>query len=236
MTTRMRMALLLSAFFAFGAVGVGQVGKPQPDENGVYAGWNGVWTATLVHPVPAIASDDPRLKGSKRVCGLLVEAGADGVPKTVAVANRVASPFDDVAITAVLQSQFEPGTLKGKPVPTRFMMWVPFIDGHPAVPVGGGSPPWKKPAGLKTLTNPVPIYTPPVELSDEARRDHYAGYVVIQVLIDEDGSPTHARLLVRAGKGMDDNALAAVSKWRFKPATLEEVPVPFLMIAEAAFR
>jgi TonB family protein len=193
--------------------------------------------ASLVHAIPAVAPDDPRLEGSKHVCALLVEIGADGVLKKIAVANKVASPFDEAAITAVRQSQFEPGSFKGKPVTTRLVVWVPFRGKkEAAVPLSGSPNTPKHPASLKNLTGPVPVNTPAAEFSDEARQAHFSGTVVLQVLIDEDGVPAWGKLMVRVGKGLDENALAAVRQYRFNPATLDGVPVPFLATIEVNFR
>jgi hypothetical protein len=232
-----RRALLLLPLFASCIVSVGgQSTKQQPDNDEVYPALNGVKVATLVQAVPAVAPDDPQLKGSKHVCALLVVVGADGIPKRIAVANKVTSPFDNAAITAVRQSQFRPGKFNGKPVPTRLMVWVPFLgDGHAAVPVSGSGS-GKKSSGLKTLTNPVPTFIPEAELSDEARRAHVGGVVVFQVLVDEDGLPRYTSLLVPVGRGLDEKASAAVSKSKFKPATLEGEPVPFLIIVELTIR
>ncbi len=129
----MRKTLLLCALFTVSLLGVwGQNAKPQPDKNGVYAAWNGVKAASLVHAVPATAPDDSKLEGQKYVCALLVEVGEDGVPKRIAVANKAASPFDKAAIFAVQKSQFEPGSFNGNPVPTLIVV---------------GTIPWKRSVG-----------------------------------------------------------------------------------------
>jgi TonB family protein len=204
--------------------------RPIPDKDGIYAGWNGVRVASLLHAVPAVLPDGSDLKSTKHTCALLVTVDADGSLRKVVLANRTTSPFDNVAISAVKQSQFEAGTLNGNPVPTQFMVYVPFLGGgEPAIPLGASSP-GKKP--LKSLKPPVPIYSPDAEFSDLARRAHYQGLVAVRVLIDEDGLPRSAGLLAEVGQGLDENALSAVHKYRFKPATLEGSPVPFVINVE----
>jgi TonB family protein len=91
-------------------------------------------------------------------------------------------------------------------------------------------------SGVKNLTNPIPVFTPEAEFSEEARRKHFAGVVLIQMLVTEEGLPTHLRVAVPAGKGLDEKALEAVGKYRFKPATLEGVPVPVVLTVEVNFR
>jgi TonB family protein len=182
-----------------------------------------------------VLPNDPALRGEKHVCALLVVIGADGTLKKLAVANKAPSAFDKAAIAAVEQSQFQPGSRNGTSVPTRLLVWVPFFgDDRPAIPVGGSMIVGKK---LKGLTAPIPKNTPAAEFPDAARRAHIDSAVVMfQVLVDEDGKPRVLSLLVRAGSGFDESAFAAVSEYRFKPATLEGVPVPFLMSIEVNFR
>ena len=98
MRTTLKVALPLLALFAFDGGSIsGQKARPQPDKDGVYAGWNGVRIASLLHAVPAVVPDDPQLKGSKHVCALLVVVGADGAIKKITLANKAASPFDTLA-------------------------------------------------------------------------------------------------------------------------------------------
>lgn len=232
-----RAALSLAALFALVLTGGwGQAAKPN-NEDTVYPDWNGVKVASLIHAIPATTPDDPSLEGSKHVCALLVEIGADGVLKKIAMANKSASPFDEAAIAAVRSSQFQPGSFRDKPVATRIMVWVPFSGkNEAAVPVSGSPNTSKGPTSLKNLSAPVPIKTPEAEFSDEARRAHFSGTVVLQVLINEDGIPTWGKLMVGVGKGLDESALAAVHQYRFRPATLDGVPVPFLTTIEVNFR
>lgn len=196
----------------------GRAAKPPLDEDKVYPDGKDVSVAFLAYAVPAVAPDDPELKGLKHVCASLVEIGADGVLKKISVANKVASPFDDAAVTAVRQSQFEPGSFKGKPVTTRIVVWVPFSGkNEAAVPLSGSPNTAKGPTSLKNLIAPKQLNTPAAEFSDEARQEHFSGTVVLQVLINEDGMPTWGKLMVRVGKGLDENALAALRQYRFKP-------------------
>src|ERR1700761_1455684 len=92
-----RVALVFVSL-AFGVVGVSaNAQKPQPGQDGVYVGWHGVKTATLIHAVPALVPDDPKLNGLTHVCAFLVDVGADGALKGLSLANKVASPFDESA-------------------------------------------------------------------------------------------------------------------------------------------
>jgi periplasmic protein TonB len=86
------------------------------------------------------------------------------------------------------------------------------------------------------ITNPVPIVTPEAEFSDEARRAKYQGICMISVIIDTHGYPQNPRVVQRLGMGLDEKALEAVSKYRFKPALKDGQPVPVRIVVAVNFR
>lgn len=204
---------------------------PQPDADGVYPAQKGVTSAKLVRAVSAVAPEDPSSEGLRHVCALSVVIGAEGVPGAIEIVNKMTTPFDGPAEAAVRQSLFEAGSSNGKPVPTRLMVWVPFLGkDHSAIPVAGG---------VNTIRNfkaPVPIFAPQAEFSDAAKSRHAGGAVVVRVLVTEEGLPTRLQVVVHAGNGLDEKALEAVSKYRFRPALLEGVPVPMMFSVEVNFR
>lgn len=204
---------------------------PRPDKNGVYVVYGEVKPARLVKTAAAVLPPDVSLMGEKHVCTLSVVVGADGIPMSVEVVNGQASPLDDAAIAAVRQSQFEPGTLKGKPVPVRIFVWVPFVGGeHPAIPEAGAL------NSVKNMTIPKPVNNVEAEFSDEARRHGASGTVLIALVVTEEGLPANVRVVAPFGMGLDEQALKAVHQYRFKPATLEGVPVPVPIVVEVNFR
>jgi len=202
----------------------------QPDSEGVYQNWSGIKVARLVKAAPVTLREDPRLNGLKHVCSLIVVVGQDGIPKSIEVAGKTKTALDEGAIAAVRQSQFEAGTLNGAPVATRILVWVPFAfgTGLPVYPESGGS--------AKNFKQPVAVNAPEIEISDEARRAGLFGFAVIQMLVTEEGIATHMRLALPVGHGMDEKAMEAVGKIRFRPATLDGVPVPALFSVEVRFR
>lgn len=238
MRSELRTALRLVALFVFCACSIaGQAPQPHADKDPAFAEGPGVTVASLTHAVPASLPDDPVLKSEKHVTAVLVIIGADGALKKLYLTNKTPSGFDQAAIAAVRQSQFEAGSLKGKPVPTRLLIWVPFFgDDRPALPVTDPGLPGKKSTWLKGLTPPWPRDTPYAEFSDAARQAHIeSATVIFRVLIDEEGKLHVVNLLQRAGWGLDENAFAAVRRYTFKPATLEGIPVPYLMSIEVIF-
>jgi periplasmic protein TonB len=96
------------------------------------------------------------------------------------------------------------------------------------------------PEGIYTpggdVSAPIPILTPEAEFSDEARRAKYQGVCMISVIIDAHGNPQNPRILHSLGMGLDEKALEAVRKYRFKPAMRQGRPVPVRIAVAVDFR
>jgi periplasmic protein TonB len=90
------------------------------------------------------------------------------------------------------------------------------------VPVGGVVQPPKK------VVHVAPIY-PPIALA--ARKP---GLVILQAVIDEDGSVREVKVL-RSDPLFDQSALEAVKQWRFTRPTLNGQPIPVVMTVTVGF-
>jgi protein TonB len=91
-------------------------------------------------------------------------------------------------------------------------------------------------AGIGGVTNPVPIVSPEAEFSDEARRNKYQGVCMISVIVDARGYPRNPRVVRSLGMGLDEKAVEAVQKYRFKPAIKNGKPVAAMIAVEVNFR
>ena len=89
--------------------------------------------------------------------------------------------------------------------------------------------------GIGGVSNPVPLFTPEAEFSDEARRAKFQGICVISVIVDSHGNPQDPRVVQPLGMGLDEKALEAVRKYRFKPAKKDGKPVPVRITVEVDF-
>jgi len=98
---------------------------------------------------------------------------------------------------------------------------------------GAGDGPYTVGGGV---TAPIPIVTPEAEFSDQARRQRYQGICLISVIIDAHGYPQNPRVVQALGMGLDEKALDAVRRYRFKPATNGGRPVPVRITVEVDFR
>jgi len=90
--------------------------------------------------------------------------------------------------------------------------------------------------GVAGVSQPIAIFTPEAEFSDEARRQKYQGVCLISLIIDTQGNPQNLRLVQHLGMGLDEKALEAVHKYRFKPARKDGKPVPVRISVMVNFR
>jgi periplasmic protein TonB len=74
------------------------------------------------------------------------------------------------------------------------------------------------------------------EYSEEARKAKYQGVVLLYVEIDPSGRATNIRVLHSLGLGLDEKAMEAVKKWRFKPGVKDGRPVTVQAQIEVNFR
>ena len=96
--------------------------------------------------------------------------------------------------------------------------------GGGAYKIGGGVSP------------PIPIFKPEPEYSEEARKAKFQGTVLLFVVVDEHGEPRDLRVIRPLGLGLDQKAIEAVQKWRFKPGMKDGKPVPVQATVEVNFR
>jgi TonB family protein len=86
------------------------------------------------------------------------------------------------------------------------------------------------------VSGPALIHKIDPEYSDEARRACLEGDVVLSVVVGTDGLPSGIRVQRAIGMGLDENAVAAVSAWRFKPGMKNGQPVAVQANIEVNFR
>ncbi len=83
---------------------------------------------------------------------------------------------------------------------------------------------------------PVLVSKVEPEYTQEARIAKYQGTALLSVEIGVDGIAHNIRMSRALGFGLDKKAIEAISKWRFKPATMDGQPVAVLANVEVNFR
>ena len=97
--------------------------------------------------------------------------------------------------------------------------------------IGGGA--YKIGGGVSP---PSVIYKVEPEYSEEARKAKFQGTVVLFIVVDEHGNPRDLRVLRPLGLGLDQKAIEAVQKWKFKPGMKDGRAVPVQATIEVNFR
>jgi len=73
------------------------------------------------------------------------------------------------------------------------------------------------------------------QYSEEARKARYQGTVVLEAIVRKDGTVDILRVVRSLGFGLDENAIDALKKWRFRPGTKGGVPVDVALNIEVNF-
>jgi protein TonB len=107
-------------------------------------------------------------------------------------------------------------------------------DGPSTGPYAGAGPPGPVPLG-KGVTAPQVIFNPEPTFSEEARKSKTQGRVTLLIVVGKDGLPYDIRVRESLGMGLDEKAIEAVNRWRFRPATLNGQPVATRVEVEVDF-
>jgi TonB family protein len=86
------------------------------------------------------------------------------------------------------------------------------------------------------VTAPTLLYKVEPEYSEEARKAKYQGVVVLSVIVDPAGRVTNPRVIRSLGLGLDEKAVDAVRKWKFRPGYKDGRPVAVTAEIEVSFR
>jgi TonB family protein len=97
--------------------------------------------------------------------------------------------------------------------------------------MGGGA--YKIGGGVSA---PALLYKVEPEYSEEARKAKFQGTVTLFVIVDEKGNPKEVKVIRPLGLGLDQKAIEAVEKWRFRPGMKDGKAVPVQATIEVNFR
>jgi TonB family protein len=86
------------------------------------------------------------------------------------------------------------------------------------------------------VSAPVLISKTEPEYSEEARKAKYSGSVLLTIVVDQQGVPRDIKVTRPLGLGLDERAIEAVRKWRFRPGIKNGRPVAVQAQVEVSFR
>jgi TonB family protein len=97
---------------------------------------------------------------------------------------------------------------------------------------GTGGGPFRPGSGI---TPPRLLKEVKGDYTEEARRAGIAGDVLLEIVVNRDGSVGEVRVLQGLRGGLNERAIQAVRQWRFAPATRKGVPVDVVVEVAMAF-
>lgn len=86
------------------------------------------------------------------------------------------------------------------------------------------------------VSAPSVLFKVEPEYSEEARKAKFQGTVVLSIVVDPTGKARDIRVVRPLGLGLDEKAIEAVMKWRFKPGQKDGSAVPVRATVEVNFR
>jgi TonB family protein len=174
------------------------------------------------------------------ISGVAILTGQD--PDLLQLSVRLSPEQVDLAPTIIQQVERDvagqPQSLTSTPPRTPWVITlngVSALPGHQPASAGVGTD-----SGLQTVgegvSAPVPLNSVEATYSDEARRAKVQGVCLVSVNVDTQGNPQNPRVVRSLGKGLDENAIEAVKRYRFKPAMKGgRTPVPVRITVEVRF-
>ena len=182
------------------------------------------------YTTPPLYSDEARRRGVEGVVTIGVRVGEDGQVSGARVLSGLGFGLDQNALVALRQWHFRPGRRNGMPAAMDAEIDIDFDLRSEGVNELIAN-------DMATLVGPG--VTPPrvVSMSRVPLRGFDArGLVVLDVVLQQDGSPRIVRILRSLTPEADERAVHHFEQWRFTPAMKGGVPVKVRMNAEVRFR
>lgn len=156
----------------------------------------------------------------------------------------------DRSIDSTIDSPIETTPIPARPMGDAISAFVGVVTGEPAGESlgpntgrggdgnGPGTSPFDGPRpGWPGVTTPVVITQVRPQYTPDAMRAKVQGLVMVQCVVLPDGTVGDARIVRSLDPifGLDQEAMTAAKKWRFKPGLLNGKPVPVVVTIELSF-
>jgi TonB family protein len=189
----------------------------------------------ILHSVPLEPTDEARKNHVSGTVMVALTIDPEGNPQNVHAVRGVGMGMDERAVEAAKQYRFEP-TLdeNGLPIPQTITLPLKFNAANPGDPAADSTIAPMHRIGPR-VTSPTLLTKVDPQLSEEARKAKFTGVVLVNLIVDARGMPQNVHILHGVGMGLDENAVAAVKQYTFKPATEGGKPVPVELNVEVSF-
>jgi len=174
-------------------------------------------------------SDEARRRGVEGVVTIAISVDERGRLTRASVVTGLGFGLDQNALVAIRQWRFSPGTREGAPQAMDAEIDVEFSLRSEAVNELIAN-------DMATLVGPG--VTPPRAVRTAGRvpaRLRVRGDVILDVVLQEDGTPKIVRILQSLTPEADEIAVRHFEQWRFSPAMKDGRPVKVRMNAEVGF-
>jgi TonB family protein len=192
---------------------------------------------------------------------LSLEIDPAGLPQKIMFIEPHFDDLDRLALKIAAADRFKPGTLNGAPVPVLASLEVlvkscilDSVDedgnkeqnlrlreqpgqtlGRPGEPKVKTIVPDSEVSKHPGVSAPVALNSVVAQYSPQGRQMHINGNCIVAVIVDEHGMPKNPHMEKGLEPSMDQNAMMAVEKYRFKPAIKDETPIPVKILVQVAF-
>ena len=161
-----------------------------------------------------------QMRGTPVPVALSLEVGLDGCIETETNSEGLS--------TARLR-------LRNPPV-QKFDRWADAPSEAILAPTPGPDELLNLPKGDGGVSRPIPIKAAAPDYTEEARRARFQGVSLVTLIVDSQGMPKNVRVVRPIGLGLDEKAIEAVLRYRFKPAIKNGEPLPNRISIEVNFR
>jgi TonB family protein len=175
--------------------------------------------AVLLYTVPPLYSDEARRERVEGVVEIEARIDRKGQPHDLRVVRGLGFGLDENALLAVRNWKFAPGSSVTQ-VNVEFSLQTAELNEMIA-------------NDMVTAVGPG-VVPPRIVHRVEARHQKHGGRVLLDVVIQYDGTPRVLRVVRSLSWEMDEAAIAALEQWRFSPARMDNVPVKVRMNVEMA--
>lgn len=180
--------------------------------------------ATKVYSPAPDYPEPARLAMEKGTVVLAADVNEAGAVTATRVLRSVSPDLDAAASTALQSWLFKPATRDGEPVADVYRTAITYRLEPPAKSPEEPDVAQAKETSGPTL-RPVRLYTPPPSYPQPEWVAGHAGKVRVRATVGLEGYVTGTEIIEGVSPGLDNAVLAAVGKWRFRPALRGGQPV-----------
>jgi TonB family protein len=182
----------------------------------------------LEYTTPPLYSDEGRSRGIEGSVLVSVRVGVDGRLSDLRVVKGLGFGLDENALLAVREWKFRPGLRNGKPLEKATEVNVEFSLRNAEL---------NESIANDMATRVGPGIVPPriIHRVDPDGLSNREGTVILDAVIQEDGTPKIVRVVRSLSWELDERAIGALKQWRFSPAVKDGVPVKVRMNVEMSY-